>query len=107
MAIVFTKIRSEFNADGETVYCSFAYDASYPTGGEPVTPADVPFTVGSRIDSIQLQNPVGFVSESRRTSDVAWNCLLFEEVDASGALAEVANASDHSSTVGHCTIHGR
>lgn len=73
-----------------------AFDASYPTGGEPLTRAQLGL---SQVDDVIIPPKGGFIFEYDYTNQ---KVLVYveEAVAAGGPLLEVANATDLSTLTG-------
>ena len=80
------------------------FDASYPTGGEAVLPADFGGLV--QIDTVIIgQTNVAGV-------DAVWDAtnskvILYDEDNTSGVAAQAANASDQSATIVTAIVYGK
>ena len=78
---------------GEIKAVTVAMSASYATGGDPVTFAQLGLRVGSQVHGVWLQCSEGYVPEWI-PSATGGLVKVYEEEDASGPLVEVANAFD-------------
>jgi hypothetical protein len=78
------------------------FDASYPTGGESFTPANVGFV---NFDRVEVHPTAGYVFEY----DTSTEKIIAYWVDTTtdGApMAEVANTEDLSAVVANVTVYG-
>lgn len=84
------------NGNRRKTYGTIAFDSSYPTGGEPITAANVGLGV---LDDLQVHPTAGFVFEWNKTTG---KILVYveEAVAAGGALLEVADTTNLSTLTG-------
>ena len=98
-----TLLASLKTSDNETAIATVDFDASYPTGGEVITAAEV-----------GLSNILGAIVSGPGTATfrAAWNqtaqaLMLFIENGTSGVEAQAANTSDQSAVSVTCLFVGK
>jgi hypothetical protein len=91
--------RTNVTGNRLTVALKITFDASYPTGGEPL---DLTAYV-SNIETVGVEVSGGYVFQYDRTNK---KVLAYEAGADSAALDEVANAANLSSTVTFVTVTG-
>lgn len=96
----FTRIQG--GAGNRNVYiCDVDFDASYPTGGESLTPANVGL---QQFDLVLASNDAGFVFEFNYTDNLLLAYYADNDAGADGALIQVANATDLSANTNIRTL---
>jgi len=87
------------------VRVDITFDASYPTNGEPLTPADLGLGRINQLISDQggLGSDFGRVIQYDRENELL---LAFQSIDAAAAMAEVPNATDLSDLTVRVTAVG-
>ncbi|MDT3434693.1 hypothetical protein [Haloarcula sp. 1CSR25-25] len=105
MGISWTKDDDDWDgAHSRRVRLTGAFDTSYTSGGEPLTPSDA--DLGS-IESVTVLSPStesGYVVRYDHDTD---EVLLFQEDASAGPLAEVAGSTDVSTETVAIEVRGR
>ena len=73
------------------------FDASYPTGGEPLTPGDLGLRVVNRLEASPKS---GFIFEYDKTNEKLLAYYADYDAVADGALIQVADTTDLSAVTG-------
>lgn len=94
--------RSQAAAALKFVFGTVTLDSSYPTNGEPVTPADFGL---ERLWDLHIQAR-GYVAVWDGAGATTSKVLLYRQTAATSALIEVPNATDLSTVVGRFTAIG-
>lgn len=81
--------------DRRAVVGNFAFDSSYPTGGESLTYQNLGFT--SRVDWINFESSGGYVFKYDRANQKVLAYYADYDAVADGALIQVPNTTDLSS----------
>ena len=102
MAVSVSTVHTNYEGARKVATVDITFDASYPTGGEALTPATLGFVTLTRVD---IDPGDGYVFEY----DYANEKVLAYWVDTStdGApLAQVGNTTDLSSVVARAAVTG-
>jgi hypothetical protein len=98
MALTFSKTASGVMGDKRYFLGTVAFDASYPTGGEAVTAAELEFQL--QVDAVIINAQSSLVPTKVVSYDPSTGKLVINVEDGtSGIMAEAANASDQSTVV--------
>jgi hypothetical protein len=98
MALTIAKTASGVMGDKRYFLGTVAFDASYPTGGEAVTAAELEFQL--QVDAVIINAQSSLVPTKVVSYDPSTGKLVINVEDGtSGIMAEAGNASDQSGVV--------
>lgn len=93
-----TGLYAQAVGDEYETYKTVAFDSSYPTGGEPLTAADLGFSVAPR--DVRIEPKGGYVFEYDRTNSKVLAYYGDNNNASDGPLIEVPNTTDLSAITG-------